>query len=95
MQALVSVLLGVLGAGLVALALWGRRRLVPVTHWRGFVADAACVLALALLIGTGLFVRILWVRSFNGQVAFEYIQQVVAQQQAQVQKIVPPPKPTP
>ena len=62
---------------------------------RWMLKGAGVMLAVVLFAGLCAGGWVVYIRSLHGQMAYEYIQQVVAQQQAQQQKSAPPQKPTP
>jgi hypothetical protein len=61
-------------------------------HVMPFAIGALGALVVLALIALGFGMRIVWVRSYNGQAAYEYLQKVIEQQQA-AQKL--PQSPTP
>lgn len=67
-----------------------RRWWKPSDQVRWMVRGALYAVGVVLLLAACFFARIVWVRSFNGELAYEYIQQVIAQQQKASQ---PPAKP--
>jgi hypothetical protein len=69
----------------------GRSRWKLSDPVRWMLKGAGVMLAVGLVVALCLGAWILYVRSLHGQMAYEYIQQVIAQQQAQ-QKSVPPTK---
>ncbi len=65
-----------------------RWRLSDPVRW--MLKGAGVMLAVGLFVALCAGGWIVYVRSLHGQMAYEYIQQIVAQQQAQ-QKAAPPP----
>ena len=70
-----------------------RWRLSDPVRWG--LKGAGIMLAVGLVVALCVGGWIVYIRSLHGQMAYEYISQVVAQQQAQQQKSAPPQKPTP
>lgn len=69
----------------------------PKRRWRlsdpmrYMLKGAGVMLALVLIVGLCLGGWIVYIRSLHGQMAYEYLQQVIAQQQAQQKPVSPPP----
>lgn len=66
-----------------------KRRLTDPVRY--MLKGAGVMLALGVVVALALGGWIVYVRSLHGQMAYEYIQQVIAQQQAQSPKASSPP----